>query len=107
VDYRNIPVECAKSQNGIVRLSDKNRAEPFFLGAEAPLIFRRFLDCVQTALNNQYLLQFRVIPGGRARLEPIFVGTEVPGVELISADGAWFPAARKDNARFLSQMRLR
>jgi len=78
VDYRNIPTECTNSQNGMVRLSDKNRAEPFFLGAEAPLIFRRFLGCVQTALNNQYLLQFRVIPGGRARLEPIFVGTEAP-----------------------------
>jgi len=78
VDYRSISTECANSQNGIVRRSDKNRAEPFFLGVEAPFSFRRFSDCIQTALNNQHLQEFRVIPGGRARLEPIFVGTEVP-----------------------------
>ena len=107
MDYGNIPMECADSQNGIARLSDKNRAELFFLGFAAPVSFRRFLDRVQMALNNQHLMEFRAIASGRAGLKPILVGTGLPGVELISADGVWLPAAHKDKPRFQSEVRLR
>jgi len=86
--------EATNGQNGIARLSDESGAESFFLGVQAPVSFRPFLDRIQTALNNQYLLEFRAIPGGRAGLQSISVGTEVSGVELISADGVWVPAAQ-------------
>jgi hypothetical protein len=86
--------EATNGQNGIARLSDESGAESFFLGLQAPVSFRPFLDRIQTALNNQYLLEFRVIPSGRAGLQSISVGTEVSGVELISADGVWVPASR-------------
>jgi hypothetical protein len=86
--------EATNGQNGIARLSDESGAESFFLGLQAPVSFRPFLDRIQTALNNQYLLEFRAVPGGRAGLQSISVGTEVSGVELISADGVWVPATR-------------
>lgn len=86
--------EANNGQNGIARLSDESGAESFFLGLQAPVSFRPFLDRIQTALNNQYLLEFRAIPSGRAGLQSISVGTEVSGVELISADGVWVPAAQ-------------
>jgi hypothetical protein len=86
--------EASNGQNGIARLSDESGAESFFLGLQAPVSFRPFLDRIQTALNNQYLLEFRAVPRGRAGLQSISVGTEVSGVELISADGVWVPAAQ-------------
>ena len=86
--------EATNGQNGIARLSDESGAESFFLGVQAPVSFQPFLDRIQTGLNNQYLLEFRVVPRGHAGLQSISVGTEVPGVELISADGVWVPAAQ-------------
>ena len=86
--------EATSGQNGIARLSDESGAESFFLGVQAPISFRPFLDRIQTALNNQYLLEFRAIPSGRAGLQSISVGTELSGVELISADGVWVQAAQ-------------
>jgi len=86
--------EATAGQNGIARLSDESGAESFFLGVQAPVSFRPFLDRIQTALNNQYLLEFRAIPSGRAGLQSVSVGTELSGVELISADGVWVPAAQ-------------
>jgi hypothetical protein len=86
--------EATNGQNGIARLSDESGAESFFLGVQAPVSFRPILDSNQTAMKNQYLQEFRVIPSGRAGLQSVSVGTEVPGVELISADGVWVPAAQ-------------
>ena len=86
--------EATNGQNGIARLSDESGAESFFLGLQAPISFRPFLDRIQTALNNQYLLEVRAIPSRRAGLQSVSVGTELSGVELISADGVWVPAAQ-------------
>jgi len=86
--------EATNGQNGIARLSDESGAESFFLGVQAPVSFRPFLDRIQAALNNQYLLEFPAIPSGRAGLQSISVGTELSGVELISADGVWVPATK-------------
>jgi hypothetical protein len=86
--------EANNGQNGIARLSEESGAESFILGLQAPVSFQPFLDRIQTALNNQYLLEFRLTPGERAGLQSISVGTEVSGVELISADGVWVPAAQ-------------
>lgn len=76
------------------RLSDESGAESFFLGLQAPVRFGPFLNRIQTALNNQYLLEFRAIPGRRAGLQSISVGTDLSGVELMSADSVWLPAAQ-------------
>jgi hypothetical protein len=108
VDYRKIPMECANRQNGIARLSEENGAESFFLGFEAPVSFRPFLDRAQTAIEHQFQLEFRAIPGGHAGLESIFVSTAVPGVELISVSMEYVCRAPPiGTAKFLSEVRLR
>jgi hypothetical protein len=85
--------EATNGQNGIARLSDETGGEAFFLGLQAPVSFKPFLEGVQTALNNQYLLEFGAVPGRRAGAQSVSVGTEVPGVEILSAESVWVPAA--------------
>ena len=85
--------EAVNGQNGIARLSDETGGEAFFLGLQAPVSFGPFLDGVQTALNNQYLLEFRAVPGRRAGAQSVSVGTEIPTVEILSAESVWVPAA--------------
>jgi len=96
VGYRSRNLwEATNGQNGIARLSDESGGEAFFLGLQTPVSFGPFLDGVQTALNNQYLLEFRAVPGRRAGAQSVSVSTEVPGVEIISAETAWVPAANQ------------
>ena len=44
-------------------------------------------------LNNQYLIGFRTVPSRRAGAQSVSVSTEVPGVEILSAETVWVPAA--------------
>lgn len=93
VGYRSRNMwEATNGQNGISRLSDETGGEAFFLGLQAPVSFAPFLDGVQAALRNQYLLEFRAVPGRRAGLQSVSVGTEVSGVEIMSAGSVWVPA---------------
>ncbi|HEX3470476.1 MAG TPA: hypothetical protein VHT28_04760 [Silvibacterium sp.] len=84
--------EATRGQNGIAQLSEASGGESFFLGLQAPVSFRPYLESIQRSLDNQYLLEFRVAPNRRAGLQSVTVETELPGVELISADSAWVPA---------------
>jgi hypothetical protein len=47
---------------------------------------------LQKALDNQYLLEFRAIPGKKSGLQYVKLTTEVAGVELDSADNVWVDA---------------
>ncbi len=85
--------EATNGQNAIARLSDQTGGEAFFLGLQAPVSFRPFLDRLQTSLDNQFLLEFSASPDRRAGLRSFNISTEVAGVELISADSGWVPAA--------------
>ena len=85
--------EATNGQNAIARLSDQTGGEAFFLGLQAPVSFRPFLDRLQTSLDNQFLLEFSARPDRRAGLRSFNISTEVAGVELISADSGWVPAA--------------
>jgi hypothetical protein len=85
--------EATNGQNGIAKLSDETGGESFFLGLQSAVSFRPYLDSIQTSLSNQFILEFRAVPGRRAGLQSVSLGTEVAGVELVSADGVWVPAA--------------
>ena len=54
MDCRNIPMECAHSQNGAGQ-SDENGTGSFFLCFEAPTWLRPVPDLVQTTLNTQFI----------------------------------------------------
>lgn len=85
--------EGTNGQNGMSRLSEESGGESFFLGLQAPVSFRPWLDSIQRILDNQYVLVFAGSPNRRAGLQNVDLSTEVPGVELMSARGAWVPAA--------------
>jgi len=87
--------EATNGQNGIARLADLTGGEAFFLGLRAPVSFRPFLDRLQSSLDNQFLLQFSAQPNRRAGLRSFSINTELPGVELLSADSGWVPAANE------------
>lgn len=86
--------EATNGQNGIARLSDATGGESFFPGLESPVSFKPYLDRMRAILDNQYVLTFQVKPDKRAGLSPVTLTTPVAGVELVSADGVWVPAAK-------------
>jgi hypothetical protein len=77
----------------MAQLSDLTGGEAFFLGLQAPVSFRPFLDRLQNSLDNQFLLEFGARPDRRAGLRSFNISTSVAGVELISANSGWVPAA--------------
>ena len=84
--------EIANGQNGIAKLSDGTGGESFYLGTQNPVGFKPYLDNVQKALDNQYLLEFRAVPGKKSGLQYVKLTTEVAGAELVSADSVWVKA---------------
>lgn len=86
--------EATNGQMGIAKLSDVTGGESFFLGLQTPVSFKPYLDQLQRALDNQYLLSFSARPGKKAQLQNVTINTEVAGIELGSADGVWVPAAK-------------
>jgi hypothetical protein len=84
--------ELNNGQNQISKLSEDTGGESFFLGTQPAVSFQPYLDRIQTVLNNQYYLVFRAKPGKKGELQRVKISTEVPDVELISADNVWVPA---------------
>jgi len=85
--------EGTNGQNNMSRLAEESGGESYFLGLQAPVSFRPWLDSIQRTLENQYVLVFGASPNRRAGLQNVDLSTEVPGVELMSARGVWVPAA--------------
>lgn len=86
--------EANNGQNAIAQLSEVTGGESFFLGLQAPVSFRPYLDDVQRMINNQYLLGFLAKPKKKAGLQYVKLSSEITGVELVSADAVWVPAAK-------------
>ena len=80
-------------QNGIAKLADETGGESFYLGLQNPVSFKPYLDRLQLFLDNQYFLVFQAVPGRRDGLQRVRISTEVPKVEIVSADNVWVPAA--------------
>jgi hypothetical protein len=85
--------EASNGQNGIAKLSDETGGESFMLGVQNAVSFKPWLERIQGMLDNQYFLVFNARPGRKADLQRINVDTEVPKVEIVSADRVWVPAA--------------
>jgi hypothetical protein len=87
--------DANNGQMGIGRLSDETGAESFYLGVQAPVSFKPYLDQIEKDLGNQYLLTFGAQPGKSEGLQNVSVDTDVTGAELVSADSAWVPSSNK------------
>jgi hypothetical protein len=84
--------EINTGQMGIAQLADQTGGESFYLGLQNPVSFKPYLDDIQRALDNQYLLEFEAVPGQKSGLQSVRLTTEVAGVELASADSVWVEA---------------
>jgi hypothetical protein len=81
-------------QNAIAKLSDITGGESFFLGRQAPVSFKPYLEQLQRILDNQYLLSFSVVPAKKAGFTNVSIRTEVAGVDLNAAGAVWTPGVR-------------
>ena len=59
--------EINNGQNSIAKLSDETGGESYYLGMQNPVSFKPYLDSLQKALDNQYILEFKAIPGAKVR----------------------------------------
>ncbi len=83
--------EINNGQTGLSKLAEETGGEAFFLGVQNPVSFKPYLDRLQVILDNQYFLAFQAMPGRRADLQRVRVSTEVPKVEIVTADNVWVP----------------
>lgn len=81
--------EITNGQNNLAKLSDATGGESYFLGTHNAVSFRPYLDEVNKALGNQYLLEFDTPPRKKSAVHYVSLKTPVAGVELASADGVW------------------
>ena len=78
--------------NNLSMVSDVTGGSSYFLGYSNPPSFKPWLDRLQTILQNQFWLSFRAIPGKKVGLQYVRLETEVPGAELVAANGVYVPA---------------
>lgn len=79
-------------QNHLSQLAEETGGAAFYLGYEAPVTFKPYLDQISRRLANQYLLTFLAKPERKAGLQRVRVRTEVPNVQLIAAPRVYVPA---------------
>jgi hypothetical protein len=76
----------------LAQLTDQTGGESYSIGFfGAPVAFTPYLDDVERQLNRQYLLTFNAKPEKKSGLQRVKVTTEVPNVELVSADKVYVP----------------
>jgi len=86
--------QANNGQLSVAKLSDATGGESYFLGLQNPVSFQPYLDELQRALDNQYLLSFLAQPTEKAGLQYITVDTEIAGVEFGAPDAVWIPAGK-------------
>jgi hypothetical protein len=84
---------ATNGQNGIAKLADETGGESFFLGVQSPVAFKPYLDRLQRILDNQYYLVFEAKPDKRPGLQRVKLSTDVPKIEMGSADSVWVPVS--------------
>jgi hypothetical protein len=83
-----------RAQSDLSQLAEETGAESFYMGTDAPVTFKPFLDELATHLSNQYLLTFHGTGGPKGRFERVRVSTEVPNLEFLAATQAFLPASK-------------
>jgi hypothetical protein len=83
----------SNAQSQLSQLSAETGAESYYLGFEAPVSFRGYLDEITTHLNNQYLLTFEASGGKKGKFERVRVTSELPGVEFLVPSLVYLPKA--------------
>ncbi len=80
----------------LAQVADKTGGEAYYIGfTQAPVSLAPYLDDLIHRLRHQYFLTFLAKPPKKAELRPVKLRTEVPNVDLVSADKVYVsPEAR-------------
>jgi len=78
----------------LAQLAEKTGGESYYIGfTGAPVSFAPYLNDLTNRQDHQYLLTFLAKPQKKAGLQRVKIKTEVPKVDLVSADEVYVPAA--------------
>jgi hypothetical protein len=86
--------EAQLGQSGIAKIADETGGEYFALGTQNAVSFKPYLERLQKIFNNQYYLVFQAVPKKNDGLQRVNVSTQVPNVDLASADNVWVPSGK-------------
>ena len=79
------------AQNNLDKLSQDTGAESYFLGGQAPVSLKPYLDEIGMHLNNQYLLTFAGNGGAKGKYQSVKVKSEAKEVEFFTPAAVFVP----------------
>lgn len=79
------------AQNNLDKLSQDTGAESYFLGSQAPVSLKPYLDEISLHLNNQYLLTFAGNGGAKGKFQNVKVKSEAKEVEFFTPAAVFVP----------------
>jgi len=81
------------AQNNLDKLSQDTGAESYFLGTQAPVSLKPYLEEIAVHLNNQYLLTFAGSGGSKGKYQSVKVKTGLKDVECLTPTAVFIPPA--------------
>jgi hypothetical protein len=79
------------AQNNLDKLSQDTGGESYFLGAQAPVSIKPYLDEIFVHLNNQYLLTFAGSGGAKGKFQNVKVKSEAKEIEFFTPAAVFVP----------------
>jgi hypothetical protein len=80
----------------LAQVADRTGGESYYIGFNGPPVaFAPYLDDFTQRLGHQYFLTFLAKPPKKSGLQPVKLRTEVPNVDLVSADRVYVQAEPK------------
>ena len=86
---------ATSGQNDMTRLSAKTGGEAYYLGLADPVSLAPYLNRLDKALSNQYLLSFSATSGKKPGLQAVRLNTELAGVRLAAPEAVWVPGEQQ------------
>lgn len=86
--------EAQLGQSGIAKIAEETGGEYFALGTQNAVSFKPYLERLQKIFNSQYYLVFQAVPRKNDGLQRVDISTQVPNVDLASADSVWVPSGK-------------
>ena len=83
------------AQNNLDKLSEDTGAESYFLGTQAPVSLKPYLDEINQHLGNQYLLTFAASGGTKGKYQSVKVKTDLKDVEFFTPAAVFIPGSGK------------
>jgi hypothetical protein len=78
------------------QVTDETGGESYYIGFNGPAVaFMPYLNQLDQALKNQYLLTFLANPVKKSGLQPAKVTAELRAVDLVSANRVYVPAQQE------------